>query len=254
MNTISRPFQILFSIYALLVFLTWMFILLPLVVLASLFGKEKGGNMIYDICRFWAHACLLFWGIRHQNRFEAPHDATHPCIFVFNHISYMDIPILMVAFKYQHIRVLGKAEMTKVPIFGFIYKKAVVTVDRSDAAHRAASVANLKRALSKNISVVIAPEGTFNMGDTALKSFFDGAFKIAIETQTPIKPVLFLDAYDRMHYRSVFSVTPGKSRAVFLPEVDVKGFSIEQTAVLKEKVYQKMEDGLLRHKAAWIKE
>ena len=254
MKPISRPFQIIFSIYALVIFLCWMFILFPLVVIASFFGKEKGGNMIYAICRFWAQACLLFWGIRHQNRFEAPHDATHPCIFVFNHISYMDIPILMASFKFQHIRVLGKAEMAKIPIFGFIYKNAVVTVDRSDAAHRAASVATLKRVLKKNISVVIAPEGTFNMGDTALKNFYEGAFRIAIETQTPIKPVLFLDAFDRMHYKSVFSVTPGKSRAIYLPQIEVKGYNVDQTSELKEKVYQIMEAGLNRYHASWIKE
>jgi 1-acyl-sn-glycerol-3-phosphate acyltransferase len=144
--------------------------------------------------------------------------------------------------------------MTKVPIFGFIYKKAVVTVNRSDAAHRAASVATLKRVLRKNISVVMAPEGTFNMGVTPLKGFYDGAFRIAIETQTPIKPVLFLDALDRMHYKSVFSVTPGKSRAIYLPEVPVQGYTIDQTDELKQLVYLMMEDGLRRHKAVWIKD
>ncbi|MEX1202216.1 MAG: lysophospholipid acyltransferase family protein [Ferruginibacter sp.] len=254
MKFISIPTQVVFTIYAFLIFLALMFILLPLVIVASFFGKEKGGNMIYAICRFWSNACLLFWGIRHQNRFEAPHDATHPCIFVFNHISYMDIPILMTAFRYQHIRVLGKAEMTKVPIFGYIYKKAVVTVDRSDATHRAASVVTLKAVLKKNISVVIAPEGTFNMGDTALKSFYDGAFRIAIETQTPIKPVLFLDALDRMHYRSLFSINPGRSRAIYLAEVSVEGYTVDQTSALKEKVYQIMNDGLRRYNAAWIKD
>jgi len=254
MRWISRVVKFLFSLYALMVFLTLMFVLFPFVVLASFFGKVKGGNYINVICRFWADTCLIFWGIRHQNRFEAPHDATHPCIFVFNHLSYMDIPILMAAFRYQHIRVLGKAEVSKVPIFGIIYKKAVVTVNRSDAAHRAESVITLKAILRKNISIVLAPEGTFNMGHHPLKNFFDGAFRIAIETQTPIKPVLFLDAYDRMHYSSVFSVTPGQSRAVYLPEVSVTGYTLEDTDELKNKVYALMDQGLRKYKAAWIKD
>jgi 1-acyl-sn-glycerol-3-phosphate acyltransferase len=166
----------------------------------------------------------------------------------------MDIPILMSAFRYQHIRVLGKAEMTKVPIFGFVYKKAVVTVDRSDAAHRAKSVLMLKAVLKKNISVVLAPEGTFNMTDKPLKEFFDGAFKIAIETQTPIKPVLFLDAYHRLHYRSIFSLTPGRSRAVYLEEIPVTDYDgPNDTALLKQKVYDVMEAGLIKYKAGWIK-
>ncbi len=165
----------------------------------------------------------------------------------------MDIPILMSALRYQHIRVLGKAEMTKVPIFGFIYKNAVVTVDRSDAAHRAKSVMVLKSVLKKNISVVIAPEGTFNMTDKPLKEFYDGAFKIAIETQTPVKPVLFLDAYNRLHYKSILSLTPGISRAIYLQEIPVHNYDSNDTTLLKEKVYDIMEQGLIKYKAAWIK-
>jgi 1-acyl-sn-glycerol-3-phosphate acyltransferase len=216
-------------------------------------GKVRGGNIIYILCRVWADGCLLLWGIRHKNYFEAPHNPDHACIFVFNHSSYLDIPILMSSFRYQNIRVLGKAEMTRVPIFGFIYKNAVVTVDRSDADHRAKSVQILKAVLKKNISVVLAPEGTFNMTNKPLKAFYDGAFKIAIDTQTPIKPVLFLDAYNRLHYRSIFSFTPGLSRAIYLEEVNVQDYVPADMDLLKQKVFDLMEEGLIKYKAAWIK-
>lgn len=254
MQILIRIIQFIYSIYAFAVFLLLMFLLFPFIGVASLFGKVKGGNVIYIICRFWADACLLLWGISHKNYFEAAHQAGHPCIFVFNHISYMDIPVLLAAFRYQHIRVLGKAEMSKIPIFGFIYKSAVVTVDRSDAEHRIRSVKTLKAVLKKNISVVMAPEGTFNMGHTPLKDFFDGAFRIAIDTQTPIKPVLFLDTYERLHYKSIFSLTPGRSRAVYLAEIPVAGLTSNNTATLKKQVYTAMEQGLLKYKASWIKE
>lgn len=165
----------------------------------------------------------------------------------------MDIPIMLAALRQQQFRALGKAEMTKIPIFGFIYKSAVVTVDRSDASHRAKSVATLKSILAKNISVALAPEGTFNMSHAPLKHFYDGAFKIAIETQTAIKPVIFLDAVDRLHYSSIFSLNPGRSRAVFLEPVDVAGFTSADTAQLKKKVYEQMEAALIKYKASWIK-
>ena len=164
----------------------------------------------------------------------------------------MDIPILMTAFRYQHIRVLGKAEMARIPIFGFIYKNAVVTVDRSDAAHRAKSVHTLKAVLKKNISIVIAPEGTFNTTDQPLKEFYDGAFRIAIETKTPIKPVLFLNAYDRLRYESIFSLSPGRSQAVYLEEIPVGHYSPADVTKLKEHVYRIMEEGLIKYKANWI--
>ena len=138
-------------------------------------------------------------------------------------------------------------------LFGFIYKNAVVSVDRGDVIHRAKSVLVLKAVLKKNISVVIAPEGTFNMTHKPLKDFYDGAFKIAIETQTPIKPVLFLHAYERLHYKSIFSLTPGRSRAIYLQEISVNTYTAKDTGLLKQKVYGIMEQGLIKYKAAWIK-
>ncbi|RYG07443.1 MAG: 1-acyl-sn-glycerol-3-phosphate acyltransferase, partial [Chitinophagaceae bacterium] len=229
--------QIIYCLYAFVLFIVVMLILFPFIVLASMLGKVKGGNIIYKLCTIWAQTCMMLWGIRHRNIYETPDDPNRASILVFNHGSYMDIPILMCAFKKHLIRVLGKIEMSNIPIFGFIYRNAVVTVDRTDASHRAKSVATLKQVLAKNISIVIAPEGTFNMSDQPLKSFYDGAFRIAIETQTPIRPVLFLDAYDRLHYRSIFSLTPGKSRAVFLPEVKVDSYTSEDVAQLKQNVY-----------------
>jgi 1-acyl-sn-glycerol-3-phosphate acyltransferase len=99
---------------------------------------------------------------------------------------------------------------------------------------------------------VISPEGTFNMTHKPLKDFYDGAFRIAIETQTPIKPILFLDTYSRMNYRTIFSLNPGRSRAVYLAEVGVEGLTAKDVAFLKDKVYRIMEEGLIKYKAGWI--
>lgn len=230
-----------------------MLLLFPFIVIASFFGKIKGGNVIYKICRFWADAAMFFWGIHHTNIYDEKHDPGRPVIFVFNHISYMDIPIIMKTFRQQHLRVLGKVEMTSIPIFGYIYKCAAVTVARSNAANRAKSVQTLISVLKKNISVVIAPEGTFNMSHKPLKEFYDGAFRIAIETQTPIKPVIFLDAYDRLNYKNIFSLSPGRSRSVFLKEIDTGGYDLKDLNLLKQKVYNLMEVALKKHNATWIK-
>ena len=85
-----------------------------------------------------------------------------------------------------------------------------------------------------------------------LKEFFNGAFKIAIETQKPIKPVLFLDTYDRLNYKSIFSLNPGKCRAVYLPETITEGLRMEDMDWLKEKIYLQMEEALVRYEATWI--
>ncbi len=209
--------------------------------------------MIYTICQIWTDVIFVLWGIFHKNYFEVPHDRNKEYVFVFNHISYMDIPVLMKAIRNQHFRILGKAEMSKIPVFGFFYRNAVVMVDRTSAQKRTASVRQLKSVIRKNISVVIAPEGTFNTTQQPLKEFYDGAFKIAIETQTPIKPILFLDTYDRMSYRNLLSLTPGRSRAIYLQEISVDGLTVKDVSMLKEKVYNLMEEKLIFYKASWIK-
>jgi 1-acyl-sn-glycerol-3-phosphate acyltransferase len=239
----------IYSIYAFIVFIAVMLILFPFFVIASFFGRIRGGNMMYSICRIWADVVMFLWGIYHKNIYEVPYAKGHAVVYVFNHISFLDIPIMMKAFRNVHIRVLAKAELAKVPIFGYIYRRAAVMVDRASDEARAKSVKQMKSILAKNISIVLAPEGTFNMTDKPLKEFYNGAFKIAVEMQVPIQPVLFLDAYDRLHYKSVFSMTPGKSRAVFLPEV----LPCNDVDVLKQKIYNEMEEGLVRYKASWIK-
>lgn len=122
-------------------------------------------------------------------------------------------------------------------------------VDRSSDEARAKSIERLKEMLAKNISVAIYPEGTFNMSNAPLKEFYNGAFKIAVETQTPIQPVLLLNALDRLHYNSIFSFTPGRTKAVFLEEF-LPGNDV---SLLKEKVYNAMETGLIQNKVSWIK-
>ena len=161
---------------------------------------------------------------------------------------------MMKAVRKQHIRILGKSEMAHIPVFGFIYKNAVVMVDRKSAMQRSKSVKILKSILKKSISIFICPEGTFNMTNAPLKSFYDGAFRIAIETQIPIKPILFLDTYDRLNYKSIFSLSPGRSIAVYLQETVTTGLTLADLPSLKEKIYNQMAEGLIRYNASWIRD
>ncbi|HMZ47003.1 MAG TPA: lysophospholipid acyltransferase family protein [Chitinophagaceae bacterium] len=226
-------------------FIAIMFIAFPFILISSSFGI-KGGNVIYKICNVWARVWYFFVGVKHQEIYETEHEVNKQYIFVANHISYMDIPPIVTSI-HQPFRALGKYEMVKVPIFGWIYRSAVILVDRSSAEKRSKSVRALKAAIQHGISVFIFPEGTFNMTEHPLKNFYDGAFRIAIETQTPIKPMLFVDSLKRLHYKSLFELTPGINRTIYLEEVSVDGLTMKNLHELKEVVYKKMEEGLKRY-------
>ena len=242
-----RLIQYIYCIYALTCFVCIMFLVFPFVMLSLLFGKIKGGNLIYQLCRLWAVCWYFLVGIRHKEIYEHPHDRSRQYIFVANHISYMDIPpIVLIA--HQPVRILGKYEMVKIPVFGWIYRAAVILVDRRNSDTRSRSVRALKSALKHHISIFIFPEGTFNETSEPLKDFYDGAFRIAIETETPIKPVLLVDTLDRLHYKSLFSLTPGVNRVVYLEEIPVTGMTLKDIQQLKDKVYYSMDSGLRRYR------
>ncbi|TAH08792.1 MAG: 1-acyl-sn-glycerol-3-phosphate acyltransferase [Sphingobacteriia bacterium] len=246
MNRLRHLFQFLYSIYALLSFILVMLLIFPFVLIAIAFGKIKGGNIIYKLCSIWGRVWYQTIGLKHTEIYEAPHNRNQQYIFVANHISYMDIPAVVLAI-HQPFRALGKYEMVKVLIFGQIYKAAVILVNRKDAQTRAKSVRALKAAIKNNISIIIFPEGTFNETNQPLKSFYDGAFRIAIETQTPIKPLLLVDTLKRLHYSSSFSLTSGSNRVVYLAEVPVSGLTFKDIPLLKKQVYTLMEDALKRY-------
>jgi len=253
MKPVKRAIQLTYCIYALLLFaILTLFAAMALILLLP-FGKAKLGNRIYKVCRYWAKTWYVFVGIRHKEIYEAPHQFKKPHIFVSNHNSYLDIPPI-VQLKHQPIRALGKFESSKIPIFGWVYKAAVIMVDRSSTAKRAQSLRNLKAALHKKISIFIFPEGTFSMTDKQpLKSFFNGAFKLAIEMQVPIQPILMIDSVDRMHYDSVFSLTPGPNRVVYLKTIEVTKYTLQDIEILKKEVYDRMDEGLRKYRSYPIK-
>jgi 1-acyl-sn-glycerol-3-phosphate acyltransferase len=251
MRLLLKPFQILYVLYAMVLFVVLMIPVFIWSILVLPLGRIRSGNLIYRACMVWADIWFPLVLIRHKNIFLEELKREESCIFVSNHISYLDSAIIPKTFRYP-VRPLGKVEMSKIPIFGFIYKNVIVTVDRSSAGNRAKSIQVLKAVLRKGISVLIFPEGTFNTTHQPLKEFYDGAFRIAIETQSPIRPVLLLNTYDRMNYKSIFCLNPGKSRSIFLPSVSVEGLTLHDVQPLKEKVFRLMEERLLEYKANWI--
>ncbi len=239
-SILLKPLQWIYCLYAFVLFITIMLLLFPFAIGASLLGRIRGGNIIFRLCMIWADVWFALIFIFPKRIDDGAAAVDKPFIFVTNHNSLLDAAIIPKAFRLP-VRPLGKVEMSRIPVFGFIYRKAIVTVDRSNPANRARSIRVLKSILGKGISVLFFPEGTFNDTTLTLKEFYNGAFRIAIETQTPIKPVLFPDAGRRMYHQRIFSLNPGPCRIIYLDEISVEGLTIADTEELKWKVYELME-------------
>ncbi len=244
-------FNYALTFLALLVFVPLLIILIPIVLFNDLaFGTFKGWNYNYRFFAKTFEVLYFFIGIRRQQMYAFNHNISKQYIFVSNHISYFDIPELLIGIK-QPVRVLAKKGPDKIPIFGYYYRKSVVMVDRSSNESRAKSMQQLKDYLNHGVSIMLFPEGTFNMTNKPLIPFYDGAFKLAIEMQVNIKPFIILDTFNTLNYDGI-AIKNGKSKLVYLQEVNVQGLTINDVQALKEKVYKIMEDAIIKFKAPWL--
>ena len=104
------------------------------------------------------------------------------------------------------------------------------------------------RVLKNECNIAVFPEGTFNETGQPLKNFYDGAFRLAINTQTPILPIIFPDTVKRWHYSTVIGLKPGKNRVIYLEPVSAAGMTMEDLPALKEAVHKQMEAAMIAYR------
>jgi 1-acyl-sn-glycerol-3-phosphate acyltransferase len=169
-----------------------------------------------------------------------------PYVICPNHCSYLDIVTTYIAIP-EYFHFMGKAELKNIPLFGHFFKEMNIAVDRASimSAHRAFQRA--KEDINKGISVAIFPEATIPDGAPKLKAFKNGAFKLAIEMQVPIIPIVYLDNWKRMPdgiLRRMDAGGPGISRMIIHDPVETVGMTENDLPVLKNKVYRIINDSL----------
>ena len=113
-------------------------------------------------------------------------------LFVANHSSYIDV-MLMFRVVNKPFVFVGKKELVKIPFFGYLYKRAAIMVDRSSSKSRFGVYGRARKVLEKGYSVCIFPEREYSDETVFLNTFKQGAFKLSIEHQLEICPMVFLD-------------------------------------------------------------
>ena len=207
-------------------------LLFPLLLIAI--SKERWYPFFFKLARFWAKFILIGMGFRYKI-FKAEVPQPHQSyMFVANHTSMTDIMLMLAAVKNPFVFV-GKKELAKIPLFGFFYKRTCILVDRSNPNSRQAVFLRAQKRLKQGLSICIFPEGGVPEEHILLDDFKDGAFRLAINHQIPIVPLVFLDNKKRFSY-TFFSGGPGQMHAIILPFFKTATLSINDTASLKEAV------------------
>ena len=151
---------------------------------------DKNGKIAYGVSRLWTWAILKIAGIRLEVKGLEHLDPSRQYIFMANHQSNIDIPVLVQSLTGFQLRWVAKRELLFIPLFGWaMWASRHIVVDRSDRSKAMASLRKAKERIEGGICVVLFPEGT-RSSDGHLLPFKRGGFVLAVKTKTPIVPII----------------------------------------------------------------
>lgn len=229
----------IWAVYAAALFLILMTLSLPIVGLNMVItpGKRALRSNIYYLHHIFTPLFLTLAGIRLKVEGKEHLDPKQSYVIVGNHNSSLDFIINAHAFP-GVFRFLAKQELQKIPVFGLIVRKMCLIVDRSSAMSRARSVVALKQQLAEGWSIFIYPEGSRNTSDQPLGPFYDGAFRIAIQTGAPVAIQTIVNI---KHITANGSgLRPGTVRIVWEEPIPTKGMGAEDIKGLMERTEKVM--------------
>lgn len=238
MKVVKDIFGRIWAVWGIISFaVTFLIIFIPS-MLTYLVPDPKGSVLFIKIARLWMNVWLRLVGcpvkVKGRNNFEKGTAYIVTC----NHNSFMDVPLSSPYIPGAN-KTIAKKSFAKIPLFGWFYSKGSVLVDRNSDASRRKSFEDMKKVLRQGMHMCIYPEGTRNRTSEPLKKFYDGAFKLAVETKTPVIPTLIFNTKKALPANKAFYFLPVRLEMHFLAPVATDGHTVEQ---LKEKVFLIMKD------------
>ncbi len=213
----------------------FLILLIPNLLLIFFFGNF-GKNVFVQYNYYIANILLVLFGMRKIITGSFPIKQPKPCVYIVNHKSYLDVVIIasLIPFK---IKYLGKAEVFKWPLFGYLAKHSgQIAVQREDKLSRQKGYDAMKQAIADGFSIILFPEGGWrNKGDSQSKNPYDlqeskllqefrnGAFRLAKETNVPVLPIALINAQERFSDVTMV-VRPGNIIVHVFDPIDSKLF------------------------------
>lgn len=245
MKYIKIPFLLIWRLWFYVLMFATIILMFP--ALAILSSDEKWYGKFWKLIRGWSHVLIYGMGFHLKVEKEEETDKEKSYMFCANHGSFMD-PFVLIAMTKNPIVFVGKKELVKIPIFGYIYKRVVIMVDRGNPASRKRVFEMAKKRLQNGTSIGIFPEGLVPTEDVVLAPFKNGAFSLAIEHQIPIVPASYYDC-KRFFSWDFFKGRPGVFRVRQHQFIETKDMTLEDLANLKVKTFDLLHSDLLKDKA-----
>ena len=244
MKTVKEIFGRIWAVWGLLFFVTTLLIFVWPIWLSHYLPSPWGIGLFRRATRIWMTIYLNGIGspLRIFGKHHHANDRNY--VVISNHSSLMDIPAMTPFFPGPN-KTIAKKSFAKIPLFGTIYKRGSVLVDRGSDASRRKSYEDMKKVLlEEGIDMVIYPEGTRNRTGKPLKDFYDGAFRLAIDCRKDIIPVVMLHTATVLPPHKKFFLWPHPLEMHLLPVIPFEGKTPLQ---LKQEAFQRMWDFIESH-------
>jgi len=235
--------RIIYTAHAFLIFCLGFLFLMPFfMILIQVKSWHKYAVVLNNA---WARYMFLLMFMPVKVEYRQKLNRRQRYVFCPNHFSYLDIPLCGLV-KNRFVFV-GKSSMGKIPVFGYMYRKIHITVDRESLKSKYNTLVRAKEAIDNGKSVILFPEGGIRSENPPhMASFKEGAFRMAIEKQIPVVPITIpfnwiILPVDENLFRWK------KCRLIIHEPIPTTGLTLENTDELKEKVFKVIEGELIRH-------
>ncbi|WP_225307120.1 lysophospholipid acyltransferase family protein [Adhaeribacter soli] len=237
MRGLKKFGNLLYRIWCVFSFLLPFIIFLPFFRIFIL--RKKWYKYAGLLNRIWSWLQLRMYFIPVKVVHKAPLDPKQVYIYAPNHTSYIDIPLLLSTVP-GFLNFVGKVSLTRVPLWGVIFKALYISVDRDSQLSRAKTYIYSNKSIDQGRSIVIFPEGKIpdaNVGQD-LAPFKDGPFKLAIDRKIPLVPVTM--PFNHIFLPDVkgkFVVNWHPLKIVFHEPIDTTNMTMDDLEPLKAHVF-----------------
>lgn len=242
-----RILTLLYTIWATFWFIFLFVLLFPLFWL--FLQKPEWKSKAHYLNRLWGKLFFSIAGIPVKVQYDFEPDLKKTYVFCANHFSYVDIAAMGIIIK-NYYAFVGKSSIKGIPLFGYMFTKLHIQVDRGDKNSRVTSMTRSLKELQSGRSVMIFPEGGIWSKNIPkmLLPLKDGGFAMAIKQQIPIVPITFLNNYKIMQ-EGKFAIYPHTLRAIVHKPIDTTGMTKDDVNSLKNSYYEVVQGALDNYKA-----
>lgn len=237
---LKRIGWISYKVYVLLVFFVTLVPFYP--IFLYLLAKEERWPKCFVWQRRWGKVVRVFSGLRLnvQGRENLPNP---PYVIVSNHASYIDT-FLMYGVIPDFFVFIGMADLQKFPMFGrFFTSGQNIPVDRSSTRNSVLAFKIAQEKLKKGYSVAIFPEGGIKPQAPELAPFKSGAFKLALEANVPIVPIIMYNTHILLESNDLFKTIgkPGRAPVHILKPIETRQLKQEDLIHLRQSTRDLMK-------------